>query len=174
MVQIVQFQFAISRLYIGLWRIFSHCNKMLTDKRRCTCTLVQQWRKVQERRFDNLEGWAAIRLGFATHSSFYFCSLPKVAPRVLFYRLFLQSCSLVTISSYCTVGHLATIPHEMSPISYNTCQQWCIAEQWSDTHEVDQMARCNLKFFTWTPAAILDLSQPEITPCNLLTLKTQP
>ena len=70
MVQIVQFQFAISQLYIGLWRISSRCNKMLTEKGRCTCTLVQQWRKVQEQGFDNLESRAAIRLGFATHSSY--------------------------------------------------------------------------------------------------------
>jgi len=41
MAQIVQFQFAILQLYIGLWRISSHCNKMLIEKRRCTCTLVQ-------------------------------------------------------------------------------------------------------------------------------------
>ena len=32
------------------------------------CILVHKWQKV-ERQFDNLEGCAAIRLGFATHSS---------------------------------------------------------------------------------------------------------
>jgi len=60
-VHIVEFCFAILQLYIGVWRISSHCNKMLIEKRRCTCTLVHKWRKVGTafRKFGGLGGHQA-------------------------------------------------------------------------------------------------------------------
>jgi len=41
-VHIVEVYFAILQLHVGLWWISSHCNKMLIEKRRCTCTLVHK------------------------------------------------------------------------------------------------------------------------------------